>query len=236
MPLHLYSRPKIGFLSTNKLKNINIMKLKNKHSTALPGLSIKQNRSKKTYDALITTGFQLLKKQEFDSITVAKLSQSAGYSVGAFYARFRSKDEFFDAMVTHHLVDRKAFVDHLFSTLHNDDLIDELIKDMVHYFWINHKFWRAALVRSTRDPGFWVPIRQSGHDLASRVIARLSEQANRPLTDLEKTNVRFAFQIIFGTINNTIINQPGPIFMNQKLFLEKLSRSFRLVSDCDNIV
>jgi len=212
------------------------MKIKNKHSTALPGLSIKQNRSKKTYNALIKKCFQLLKKRDFDSITVAELSQSAGYSVGAFYARFRSKDEFFDAMVTHHLVDRKAFVDHLFSTLHNDDLIDELIKDMVHYFWINQKFWRAALIRSMRDPEFWAPIRQSGHDLADKVVARLSEQANRPLTDLEETNVRFAFQITLGTINNTIINKPGPIFMNQKLFVEKLTRSFRLVADYDNII
>jgi len=212
------------------------MRLKNKHSTALPGLTIKQKRSKKTYDALITKCFQLLKKRDFDSITVADLSRSAGYSVGAFYTRFRSKDEFFDAMVTHHLVDRKAFLDYLFSTLHNDDLIDELIKDMVHYFWINQKFWRAALVRSMRDPEFWAPIRQSGHDLADKVVARLSEQANRPLTDLEETNVRFAFQITLGTINNTIINKPGPIFMNQKLFVEKLIRAFRLVADYDNII
>jgi AcrR family transcriptional regulator len=212
------------------------MKLKNKHSTALPGLSIKQKRSKKTYDALIRTGFQLLKKREFDSITVAELSRSAGYSVGAFYARFRSKEEFFNAMVTHHLVDRKAFLEQLFSTFQNDHLIDELIEDMVHYFWINQKFWRAALVRSMHDPEFWAPIRQSGHDLADKVVARLSEQANRPLTELEETNVRFAFQITLGTINNTIINRPGPIFMNQRLFVEKLTRAFRLVADYDNII
>jgi AcrR family transcriptional regulator len=212
------------------------MKLKNKHSTELPGLDIKQSRSKKTYDALIKTAFQLLKKRDFDSITVAELSQSAGYSVGAFYARFRSKDEFFDAMVAHHLESRVAASEHLFSTVHNDDLIDELIEDIVHYFWINRKFWRAALVRSIRDPEFWAPIRQSGHDLASRVIGILSEQANRPLTDLEETNIRFAFQITLGTINNTIINRPGPIFMNERLFVEKLTRAFRLVSDYDNIM
>ena len=212
------------------------MALMNKRSTEFPGLSIKQNRSKKTYDALIKKGFQLLKKREFDSITVAELAQSAGYSVGAFYTRFRSKDEFFDAMVAHHLKNRHATSEHLFSTLHNDDFIDELIKDVVHYLWINHKFWRAALVRSMRDPEFWAPIRQSGHNLASMFIGRLNEQVNHTLTDMEETNIRFAFQITFGTINNTIINQPGPIFMNQKLFTEKLTRSFRLVSDYDNII
>jgi AcrR family transcriptional regulator len=205
------------------------------NSTTLPGLSIKQNRSQKTYNSLIKTGFQLLKKRDLDSITVSELSQSAGYSVGAFYTRFRSKDEFLDALVAHHLIARHATSEHLFSTLHNDDLIDELIKDIVHYFFINQKFWRAALVRSMRDPEFWAPIRQSGHELASRVVGRLSEQINRTLTESEETNVRFAFQITLGTINNTIINQPGPIFMKQKLFVEKLTRAFRLVSDYDNI-
>ena len=43
-----------------------------------PGLNIKQKRSKKTYDALIKTGFRLLKKREWASITVAELSQTAG--------------------------------------------------------------------------------------------------------------------------------------------------------------
>jgi len=212
------------------------MKLKYRHSTELPGLGIKQSRSKKTYDALIRTGFQSLKKRDFDSITVAELSQSAGYSVGAFYARFRSKDEFFDAMVAHHLKTRVATHEHLFSTVHNDDLIDELIEDIVHYYWVNRNFWRAALVRSIRDPDFWTPIRRSAHNLASMVIGILSEQANHPLTDLEETNVRFAFQITLGTINNTIINRPGPIFMNQKLFVEKLTRAFRLVTDYDNMM
>ena len=212
------------------------MKLRNKHSTDLPGLGIKQSRSMKTYDALIRTGFNLLKKHDFDSITVAQLSQSAGYSVGAFYARFRSKDEFFDAMIAHHLENRVTALDHLLSTAHKDVLFDELIKEMVHYLWINRNFWRAALVRNMRDPEFWAPVRQSGHDLANRIIGIISEQANRPLTDLEETNVRFGFQITLGTINNTIINQPGPIFMNQRLFAEELTRAFRLVTDYDNIM
>ena len=185
---------------------------------------------------MIKTGFQLLKKRDFDSITVAELSQSAGYSVGAFYARFRSKDEFFDALVAYHLETRVAASERLFSTVHYDILLDKLIEDIVHYFWVNRKFWRAALVRGMRDPEFWTPIRQSGHDLASRFIGILSEQANRPLTDFEETNVRFAFQITLGTINNTIINRPGPIFMNQKLFVEKLTRAFRLVADYDTVM
>ena len=195
-----------------------------------------QKRSKKTYDALIKTGFRLLKKREWDSITVAELSRSAGYSVGAFYARFRSKEELLDALVAHHRKARKTALEHFFSShsRNNDDFIDELMNDIVHYHWNNRNFWRTAQVRSMRDPEFWAPIRQGGYDVASKTIEMLREQANRPLTDEEELNVRFAFQITFGTLNNSVINRPGPIFMNQKLFVEKLTRAFRLVSNYDN--
>jgi AcrR family transcriptional regulator len=210
------------------------MKEMNKMITDSPVLNITQKRSKKTYDALIKTGFRLLKKREWDSITVAELSRSAGYSVGAFYARFRSKDELLDALVANHRKARKTALEHFFSSHNNDDFIDELIKDIVHYHWNNRNFWRTAQVHGMRDPEFWAPIRQGGHDVTTKTIKMLSEQANRPLTDEEEINVRFAFQIIFGTLNNTIINRPGPIFMNQKPFVEKLTQAFRLVSKCDN--
>ena len=209
------------------------MKQLNKIKADSPGLNIKQKRSKKTYDALIKTGFRLLKKREWDSITVAEISRSAGYSVGAFYARFKSKDELLDALVAHHRKARNSALEHFFSSHNNDNFIDELIKDIVHYHWNNRNFWRTAQVRGMRDPEFWEPIRQGGHDVASRTIEILSEQAGRPLSHEEEINVRFAFQITFGTLNNTIINRPGPIFMNQKLFVEKLTQAFRLVSNCD---
>ncbi len=60
-------------------------------------------RGRKTYDTLVTRGFELLEQRELEAITIADLAREAGYSVGAFYARFRSKDEFFDALIAHHL-------------------------------------------------------------------------------------------------------------------------------------
>ena len=64
---------------------------------------VRQKRGQITYDALIETCFDLLQEKDFDEISIAELSQKAGYSVGAFYARFKSKDELFDAMIERHL-------------------------------------------------------------------------------------------------------------------------------------
>src|SRR5690606_23753040 len=103
---------------------------------------IKQRRGRRTYDALIATGFKLLEQREFESITIAELSQAAGYSVGAFYARFKSKDEYFDALIAHHLEERTKTREPMFANLPDDVWIHELLADAVTYYWKRRRFWR----------------------------------------------------------------------------------------------
>jgi AcrR family transcriptional regulator len=160
----------------------------------------------------------------------------AGYSTGAFYTRFRSKDEFFDAMVAHHLEYRTEARDRLLETVPSCTLIDALLEDLVQYYWKHRRFWRAALIRAIRDPDFWEPIRNHGLEFANLLIERMSKHARRPLTAREDTNIRFAVQLALGTINNTIINRPGPLFLGQELFVKNLVRAFRLLSDYDTLM
>ncbi len=199
------------------------------------GHKVKQRRSQKTYDALIAAGFRLLEDRELDDISVAELAAAAGYSVGAFYARFRSKDEYFDAMIDQHLQSRREIQLGLLDTLTDDGLVAGLVENIVAYYWSRRRFWRAALMRSMRDSTFWTPIRQLGNDFASAFVLRISERIGRVLTTEEETNIRFAFQIVFGTINNTIINRPGPVFMGQSQFVDNLVRAFRLIANYDNL-
>jgi AcrR family transcriptional regulator len=206
------------------------------HMTGSPvssGRKIRQKRSQKTYDALISTAFKMLEQREFDEISIAELAKKAGYSVGAFYSRFRSKDELFDAMVERHIQERLDARAGMFESLPDDRLINALIEELVSSYWSRRKFWRAALIRSVRDPDFWEPIRKLGHKFGASLLEKMSSQAGRPLTETEETNIRFAVQLALGTINNAIINRPGPLFMGQALFVENLARAFRLVSGYD---
>ncbi|MCC6202769.1 MAG: TetR/AcrR family transcriptional regulator, partial [Gammaproteobacteria bacterium] len=172
-----------------------------------PGHRIKQRRSQKTYEALIAAGFRLLEERELEEIPVAELAAVAGYSVGAFYARFRSKDEYFDAMIARHMDDRTERQQRLLEHATDATLVWDIVDDMAHHYWSRRRFWRAALKRSIRDPDFWAPIRQHGNDFASAVVERISGRIGRALTSVEETRIRFAFQILLGTINNTIINR-----------------------------
>jgi AcrR family transcriptional regulator len=201
-----------------------------------PDRRIKQQRGRKTYDALIETGFALLEHRELEAISIAELAKAAGYSTGAFYTRFRSKDEYFDALIAHHLERRREARDRLLATVPDDGLINALIEDLVQYYWKRRRFWRAALIRAIRDPDFWEPVRLHGREFADLLIERIGKRRSRVLTQGEETNVRFAVQLALGTINNAIINRPGPIFIGQERFVENLVRAFRIVADYDNLV
>jgi AcrR family transcriptional regulator len=184
---------------------------------------------------LIETAFAMLDDKEFDEIPIAELARTAGYSVGAFYAQFRSKDELLDAMLTRHIDDRKKVRDRQFAEAADMTLIHDLLEETVRHYWERRRFWRAALIRSIRDPAFWKPVRKLSHEFADSVSARLANRVGRALEPDEEANVRFAVQATFGTLNNTILNRPGPFFMDQAVFVERLARGFRLVSGYDDI-
>jgi AcrR family transcriptional regulator len=196
------------------------------------GKAIKQKRSRKTYDALVAAGFKLLEHREFDSISVAALAHGAGYSVGAFYTRFRSKDEFFEALIAHHIAYRTEARERLVRTLSDDDLIRGLIEDLVAYYWKRRWFWRAALIRSIRDPK---PLLEHADGLAIALIGRIRERRKRALTKEQERNVRYAVQITLGAINNAVIYGHGPVFTGQEEFAANLVRAFRLISDYDEL-
>ena len=92
------------------------------------------------------------------------------------------------------------------------------------------------LARSSQDEKFWEPIRQDGREFDNKLMERMAQRAGRPLTNAERTNVSFAFQLARGTINNAILNRPGPIFIGQDLFVRNLARAFRVVSDYDRLI
>lgn len=200
------------------------------------GYKFGQKRSRKTYDALISAGFRLLEKHPFEAITVAYLAREAGYSIGAFYTRFRSKDEYFSSMLQHHIMVRLETNKRILESYPPETVVDQLLSDVVAYYFEHRNFWRATIIRIAPDPSHWQPLRELGETNAKAFVEYLQEARGSRLSEVEYDNVMFAFQAVRSIINNTIINNPGPFNLGQEAFLRKLIRTFYLVSDYQNLL
>ena len=197
---------------------------------ALDGvLPVKQERGSRTRDRLLKAGQRLITKRDFDSMSVADIAGAAGCSVGAFYQRFRDKEAFFGALVAHYVNEARAATLGLYAEQANDDVIAELVAATTARFRKYTGLVRTAIRRRMDHPAIWEPIRLHGHFAADQFIAWLEKCNARGLTREETLSVRFAFQVLLGTLNNAVVNQPGPLELADAEFQRQLERAFRLV-------
>jgi AcrR family transcriptional regulator len=199
-------------------------------ATDLEGVRpVKQSRGRRTLDRLLAGGLRLVASREFDSIMVADIARAADCSVGAFYLRFRDKDAFFRALIAHYVAESRDTAVTLFETYPDDRLINALVLATGERFRRMGGLLRSAIRKRMEDPTIWDPIRLNGHFVADRFIAWLGARYGRALSADEEIRVRFAFQVLYGTLNNALVNAPGPLAIEDADFLVQLERSFRLV-------
>jgi AcrR family transcriptional regulator len=192
-------------------------------------LPVKQRRGEQTRDRLLAAGQRLIAQRDFDTMSVAEIAEAAGCSVGAFYQRFRDKDAFFGALVAHYVTAARATTVALYADHDDDRLIGALVRATVMRFRNNVGLIRAAIRKRMEQGPVWEPIRLHGHFAADGMIGWLGVRRGRPLTPDETMATRFAFQVLYGTLNNAIVNQPGPLDLEDTDFLVQLERAFRLV-------
>ena len=191
-------------------------------------LPVKQQRGGLTRDRLLKAGRRLIAKRDFDSVTVADIAAAADCSVGVFYQRFRDKEAFFGALVAQYVVDARATTHALFQQYDNDRLLNALVRATAARFRDNAGLIRAAIRKRMEDAAVWEPIRLHGYFVADNLIAWLAERRGQKLTPDEIIATRFAFQVLYGTLNNAIINRPGPLDLADEEFVVQLERAFRL--------
>ncbi len=196
---------------------------------------IKQRRSQRTYDALLSAGLRLLRDRDLDAIPVVEIARAAGYSVGAFYARFNNKEEFHRALVDRYAADRIASFDALFAATDDERLLDAYFEHQIANLWAHRHLWRASLRRSFQDPQFWEPYRAILAHVGEGLAARAARRIGRALTAEEVLNIRFAAQLTTSTINVTIMNRPGPVHLEDPGFHARVVRAFRLVSGWETL-
>ncbi|HJQ55705.1 MAG TPA: TetR/AcrR family transcriptional regulator [Vineibacter sp.] len=201
----------------------------NEQAGALPA---RQERSRRTRDSLLAAGQSLVEIRDFDSVSIAHIARAAGCSVGAFYFRFADKDAFFRAMIAHRLAEARQAINSLLDEPPGDAL-HGLVTAVVESFRLRPGFLRAALRKSMSDPTVWEPMRAHGHFVADRFLDRLSHDAGRRPTPDAESRIRFAFQIMNGTLVNALVNAPGPLHLDHPALASELVRAMRLVIAAD---
>ncbi len=194
-------------------------------------LPTKQERSRKTRDALIAAAWKLLQAHPWQVISINDIVKTAGSSVGAFYSRFTDKEALLEALAAEWLEERWAQRAKGFASLTPDaDYAAFAILNSYHHLLHHQNFWRAVLVKGANEPGFWESFRASGLQTMQLTIDCHKQRIGRELTEQEIQRIRFAFQMANGVINNGIVNRPGPLLPGTPEFEAALVHGFKAVS------
>jgi len=193
-------------------------------------LPVKQGRSQKTRDRLLAVGFKLLRRKDFDQLSVADIARAAGCAVGSFYQRFFDKDQYFYALAEMRRTQSSTQLEGWYQATTLESIVARAMERELGFVLDHPDFWRAALKRGTTDPAFWEGFRTLGRLSVDRFLEAYSRLRNRKLTDEDIERIRFAFQMVRGTLNNTLMNQPGPLRLEDAGFRRQMERAFRLVA------
>jgi AcrR family transcriptional regulator len=188
-----------------------------------------QGRSRLTAERFLAAALTLLETKTFETLSVADLAREAGRSVGAFYQRFGSKDDFLTVLLTDYFARGETESARVLAEGKDDAVIEMLLAENFAALMRNKNLWHAALRRSAEDPGFWAQF----HPYAVRgrrlVVERLAELRGVPLAEDEVLRFGIAMQVFNSVINNQMMNTPGPLTLSSRDFLPSLIRVFRAV-------
>lgn len=192
-----------------------------------------QSRSLQTQQSLIDAGWAILRDTPWESVSIAMIAKQAGRSVGVFYQRFGSKDDFLTVLIKLWLADgyAKLEVTHRDPTplaviYRNLDRLYERIRS-------NQYFWRAALQRAMDDPQSWEPFRQMLAAIRQKFADDLGASRGRALDPSERHRLDLAVQVFNSVLNNALLNDPGPLRIDQTEFLPTLKQIFLTVAALD---
>lgn len=190
-------------------------------------LPARQSRSRAKQAALITTGMRLLESRDFQSLSIAELAAATGFSVGSFYARFEDKDAFFSAIQATALAQVLARSQDLLASERWQrapayDVLAAFVGFFAGMVRRHHGFIRATLKHESTRPGVWTPFRACGTAMVAQLTLVLAPKLTRIAPGQREARVGFAIQILYGTLINAVLHDPGPLGLHDEALADEL--------------
>jgi AcrR family transcriptional regulator len=187
-----------------------------------------QSRSRESTEALLEIGRRMIEERGIDECNMSDVAAAAGSSIGSLYFRFGNKEKFVREVMQRQ-VDAsseqlaRALVEIEAKAATPADVIEAATGFVVRQYIENRGLLRAQLRRSLESPGEWQPIQGAGQDIVGSVI-RLVDRFPEVQTDPDwQRRVRIAMQIVFGTLNNILVDRPGPLDLSDSSTAQELS-------------
>lgn len=201
-------------------------------------LPARQARSKATFLALIDAGLRMIETKEFPEITVDAVANAAKASVGAFYERFSSKETFFAALqeIVAIKIERAVqarIASANFATLSPEAAIAAIMETWLEGVRIHRGLMRASLRHIPVREDAWFPLKKLGQRMGTLYLEALRPHMSKMRRASLERRIRIALQIVHGVAVNTILNNPGPLSLDDKEFEVNLNRIMYLLLGLD---
>lgn len=205
------------------------MKMSTRFDPGLP--EPQQRRSRQTQQSFVEAGWAIMQEQPWDSVSITEIAKRAQRSVGTFYQRFGSKADFLNVLLIRWLERGYAMLNEPIDCPDGESLIRKFLADGLNSIRRNRFLWRAAMQRTLDDPQSWEHFRRFSERRRDRYAGLLGELRGRPVDATERTRFDLAGQVFNSVINNTLLNDPGPLHLDQPEFLPTLEQIFLKVAD-----
>ena len=203
----------------------------------LPGiLPTRQRRSQETTVALLEAGAELLRDCAFDELSIDELCARVGVTIGAFYGRFENKDAFFVALLSLAIRRGLAAVDAAVTAGDRaaaglEEVCHEVVTVVTEVVRRNEGVVRAALQYKAVHPARWMMVRETGAGMVERSMPLLLARMGRGRRAAKERTVTFAFQMVFGTLINAVLNRPKLVGLHDQEMIDRLALAMFLQLD-----
>jgi len=191
----------------------------------------KQSRSQLKHQALLQAGRRLLDAQDLGTLSVAQLTCDAGMSVGSFYSRFEDKHAWFAELlrVTGEQVlgDMQALLaDRAWMRASSARKVALIVAHIVAIHREHRGIFRAAHFDSARSKVYWPQLHAYGRRLADAVHLALADHMHRVPSRQRRFRIGVALQLVYGTLVNAVLHDPGPLALGDRQMERELARVF----------
>lgn len=185
-----------------------------------------QQRSIKTAFALLESAAALLRDHTFDALSIEQICAGADATVGAFYGRFENKQSFFSALQRLTCLRSKvALAEFVQQATQAPCTLSQLCHMMatltVQRYRSNIGIYRAALKHA--DEGAWEQFRLLGDVYRQALTQLLSPHLPHIPSKDRGVRIRFAYQVMIGTLVHATLNDPGPLHLDDPAMPEELA-------------